>query len=116
MRGLLQMVGQPMSARSIGLGERFRYWSGASGRRYLFSSMSTAALDDLTNVVVLLVATDMRGEHQVVWLGEIDGEGVRSGQPVGQAKDRPTRAYVHLLAGSDDERRAILLDLTAGRA
>lgn len=122
MRGSLQMIGAPLSTRATGLGDRFRYWRGASGRRYLFSAVSNAALDDLTNVVVILVAADGTASlsetaaAKVVFIGEIDGDGVRSGRTVGGSRDVNTRAFAHFLADTAEERRAILADLGAGHA
>jgi hypothetical protein len=105
----------PETAQAIGLGDRFRYWRGASGRKYLFSLVRDCELDDLQNVVVIEAA--IAGTEPVpVWLGEIDADGVTSGYVIAHAPAGRRRTFVHFLAGSDDERRATMLDLASGRA
>src|SRR5258708_4069122 len=44
----------PEPARNAGFGDRFRYWRGASGRRYLFSLVPADALPDFRSVVVMV--------------------------------------------------------------
>jgi len=103
------------TAQSIGLGDRFRYWRGASGRRYLFSLLRDSEFNDLQNVV--MIEASIAGSEPIpVWLGEIDADGIKSGYVVGPASNAKRRIFVHFLAGSDDERRAVMLDLAGGRA
>ena len=110
-------AGSPGTARSIGLGDRFRYWLGASGRRYLFSMVAMDALDDLHNVVVIEASVQPgEAEPQPIWLGEVDGVGAVNGYALGAAAGRMTRTFVHFLAGSDIERHATMLDLAGGQA
>jgi len=103
------------TAQSIGLGDRFRYWRGTSGRRYLFSLLQETDFDDLQNVV-MIEATIAGAEPIPVWLGEIDGEGTKSGFEIGMATAPKRRAFAHFLAGSDSERHAVMLDLAGGHA
>lgn len=101
----------PTTAQSLGLGESFRYWRGASGRKYLFSLVRDSDLDDLQDVV--LIEAGLNGaEPAPTWLGEVNAEGDRVGVQVGVSGDR-RRHYVHFLAGSFTERRDILNDLLA---
>ena len=44
----------PWPALDAGYGDRFRYWRGASGRRYLFSLVPAEALFDFRSVVVMV--------------------------------------------------------------
>jgi hypothetical protein len=112
MRGTsLVMDGSPLSARALGLADRFRYWRGASGRRYLFSAIGADALDDLVNVVVLTTVDGPEGNDRVAWVGEIDENGDRSGRVIADAAGR-ARTFVHFLASTGPERQAILRDLT----
>ena len=43
----------PESARNAGLGYRYRYWRGASGRRYLFTAIPSESLADFRSVIVV---------------------------------------------------------------
>ncbi len=100
----------PTIAQSLGLGENFRFWRGASGRRYLFSLVSESDLDDLQNVI--LIEAGMSGLEPVpVWLGEVDHDGERHGEVLGAAFGSRRRRYVHFLDGSDADRHAALDDL-----
>jgi hypothetical protein len=101
------------TAQSVGLGDRFRYWRGASGRRYLFSLVQDSDLHDLQNAIVI-EALFVGSEPVPVWLGEIDSDGTSSGRPLGAATALRRRTFVHFLSSSDEERRAILHDLAGG--
>lgn len=101
----------PVSARAAGLGDRFRYFRGRSGRRYLFSAMDADALDDLAGAVLLVASDPVHGEPRPTWIGEIDENGLRHGRATGGAPAPRTRSWVHLLAGSAEARRAVLSDL-----
>ncbi len=110
-------AGTPRTARAIGLGHRFRYWLGASGRRYLFSLIPPDGLDSLQNAVVIEACeTASDAEPHPTWLGEVNARGERQGYPIGSANQRTIRTFAHFLAGSDLERRAAMLDLAGGRA
>lgn len=102
----------PTIAQSLGLGENFRFWRGASGRRYLFSLVRDSDVDDLQNVI--LIEAGMSGLEPVpVWLGEVDQDGERHGEAVGAANGPRRRRYVHFLEGSAADRHAALGDLLA---
>lgn len=111
----------PRAAEELGLGDRYRYLAGASGRRYLFSRLGLDALEDCRNAVMVvgLGATSAIGSVRRVWIGEIDREGIRRGPALPRALalaaegDRDA-ALVHLLAGDAAERRKVLEDLAAG--
>ncbi|MDR3374228.1 MAG: hypothetical protein P4L98_10925 [Ancalomicrobiaceae bacterium] len=110
-------AGTPSTARSLGFGDGFRYWRGASGRRYLFSAVPQDAIDGLANVVVIEAADPQYGtEPAPVWLGEVDGAGSRNGYSIGRTRGRAIRTFVHFPAGSDPDRHSAMLDLAGGRA
>jgi hypothetical protein len=90
----------PSRPRVLGdapMGDRFRYWYGRSGRRYLFSAVAPGDVADLDGVVVLVAggAAD-RPEHV--------GLNLPVGVPAGAV-------YVHLLAETDAARADIIADL-----
>lgn len=112
MRHSLVTDGTPITARSLGFGERFRYWKGASDRRYLFSAVSQGSLDDLTDVVVLMTSEMPNGQPSVAWVGEIDERGHLYGRALTALRGSRTRVFVHFLASSEAERKDIVRDLT----
>jgi len=90
------------AALAAGLPARFLYWSGHSGRRYLFSSTSAEMLHDFEDAVAIAVSGD-----RVVWVGDA------SALARFPADSAPRRAaiYVHLLAATAEDRRAVIEDL-----
>ena len=89
-------------AMAAGLPARYLYWFGHSRRRYLFTCMSAGAAADFESGVAIAVSGG-----QIVWIGEV-------GEFSGMAEDTaPRRAevYVHLLAATLAERRALIDDL-----
>lgn len=117
-------AGAPRAAEALGLGDRYRYLTGASGRRYLFSGVDLDALEDFRNAVVVIGLGEGRPESshaRRVWIGEIDRDGIRRGPALPRALSRAAEeahgtVLVHLLAGHAAERREVLEDLAAGLA
>lgn len=96
---------EPHVARVViaaGLPARFLYWFGRSGRRYLFTCTGGEAAADFETGVALCVS-----EGRIVWIGEV---AALARLPKDSA---PRRAaiYVHLLAATLAERRAVIDDL-----
>jgi hypothetical protein len=91
------------------LGERYHYWCGHSGRRYLFSAVTAGELLDFTAAVVVLArrnGTAIVGEEAMV----LDGEG-RKQLEARLAADPGIAAFIHLLSPTDAARRAAIEDL-----
>lgn len=92
-------------------------WSGASGRRYLFTRVSFDRLEECPGAVVALERPDLvdgdreAGAGRFVWLGEIDRDGRRRGPPLPRGARKSLVVLVHLLAGDAAGRRAVLDDL-----
>ena len=85
------------AAAEAGLGGRFRYWTGRSGIRHLFTSIDACSLGDFPDAVALIA----EGER-VIWSGEAESAPPASpGQSV----------FVHLLARSAKTRRLVADDL-----
>ena len=102
----------PQSAASIGQGERFRYWQGASGRRYLFSRVEAGELATFADAVVILAEGSGLARFEI---GEINRAGQvrdRVGAPILLDADV---AYVHLLARDAEARAAVMDDIAAAR-
>jgi hypothetical protein len=90
------------AALAAGVPTRFLYWLGRSGKRHLFTRTSGPGVNDFEEGVAIAV----RGE-KVIWAGEI-GDFAR--MPELWAPRRAT-IYLHLLASSAEERRAVIDDL-----
>jgi hypothetical protein len=92
----------PRSVLAAAIPARFVYWSGHSGRRYLFTAVGREGIGHFDDGVAIAVA-----EGRIVWAGEI---GALHGR--GDTAALPRAAwYVHLLAATREERRDIVEDL-----
>jgi hypothetical protein len=96
----------PEPARRAGLARQFRYWRGASGRRYLFSAIGEDRLADFRDAVVIFAEAD--GERLV-------GRSVFAiGAEPAAPPARPGEVVlVHLLAPTAAGRERIVADLIA---
>ena len=90
------------AAVAAGIPARYLYWTGRSGRRYLFTCMSDAAASGLESGVAIAVS----GEH-IAWIGEVAALAHRSSGTDARGAD----IYVHLLAKDASARRAVIWDL-----
>jgi hypothetical protein len=102
--------GTPLSSellRDAGAKDRFWYWRGASGRRYIHSVYPADACPPLPGAVYVLVKrtgtlrTALAAGRLSVW----------SGSPPAGADSGACELHVHLMAESDAEAEAILADL-----
>jgi hypothetical protein len=89
-------------AMAAGLPARYLYWFGHSGRRYLFTCMGASAAADFESGVAMAVSGG-----RIVWIGEVAALSRMSEDAV----PRRAEVYVHLLASSLAERRAVIEDL-----
>lgn len=104
----------PEIPQKAGLGDRFHYFRGRSGRRYLFTVVAGEALADFRSVVAMLAEPTPAGRLSARALVTLDalgciGPGADPAWP--PAEDRKTLYLVHLLAATDTERRAVIADL-----
>lgn len=98
----------PNIVLEAGLPARFRYWSGLSGARYLFTRTDLAALDHFDDAVVILVRFG-----RIIWAGNPPGHNPSASRLNALAGRDGTEIYIHLLARSDEQRDAIIADLGA---
>lgn len=103
----------PDLARRAELGDRFRYWRGRSGTRYLFSMVPFDSLTDFRRAAAI-VAEPLTDGGFLAWSAAIIDSGGRldaldaawpRGVPAGSV------VFVHFLAESDAELEALLGDL-----
>ncbi len=105
----------PEIPQKAGLGDRFHYFRGRSGRRYLFTVVADEALADFRGVVAILAEPAPAGRLVAQTVVTVDGRG-RIGPLPDHAwpptSGRQSLCLVHLLAASDSERRAVVADLS----
>lgn len=103
----------PDLVRRAKLGDRFHYWRGHSGRRYLFSAVGEAALSDFRSVVALIAEPAANGRLVATAIAVLDGAGrVLSGEmPWPRVMPPDTVLLVHFLAQTDAERWDLIADL-----
>ncbi|MGQ7791706.1 hypothetical protein ACUN0C_04775 [Faunimonas sp. B44] len=93
----------PQIAREAGLLDRYRYWIGRSGARYLFTRTEAEDLPNWEGTVAILADGDA-----VTWVG-----------PAAETPAETTAGcavFVHFLASSPAERTRIIQDLAPGSA
>jgi hypothetical protein len=101
----------PESARDAGLAYRYRYWRGASGRRYLFTAISSESLVDFRSVIVIHAEPVADGQLRARAIYAIGEQGETDGQPPRRAPG--DKVFVHLLAATEEARRDAMADLAA---
>ncbi len=89
-------------ALAAGLPARYLYWAGHSERRYLFTCTGADGTDDFESGVAIAVKAG-----QIIWIGEV----AELQQLDARAAARRAEVYVHLLAATLAERRAVIEDL-----
>jgi hypothetical protein len=107
--------GQPLSAalpEDSGLGERFWYWRGASGQRYIHSIYRRDICPPVAGAVYVLVRA-IGGQRRAVSVGRFDADGMLD--VLGELPD-DEEIHVHLLARDENAARMVLRDLQAAMA
>ena len=102
----VQVSSVPHVALLAGFGDRYRYWLGHSGRRYLFTRVESAALAEFQEAVVIAVV-----HGRIVWTGEAR----TMANPFVMRNLGRCDFYVHLLAGDTEGRRLVIADLQGSR-
>jgi hypothetical protein len=108
----------PEVPRRAGLGDRFHYFRGTSGRRYLFSTVRPHELGDFHSAVVVIarrIAGGRLAACSVALLGPF-GRHVGNDRLGMRAVPADAVALIHLLAGTDAERRDLIADLAPAPA
>lgn len=106
--------GPPASAEICGLGARYRFWAGESGRRYLFTAVPAAEIADFRDAIVVLARGNARDGFAGVEVADFGRTGEAARISARMEGDAGLTGFVHLLAGSAAERQSIATDL-AGR-
>ena len=103
----------PKVPQVAGLGDRFHYFRGLSGRRYLFSAVGRDELADFRAAVVIIAKPAEGGRIAAQWMTVLDG----FGRPAAGDRRWPPSlgageiVLVHLLSETDRARRDLIADL-----
>jgi hypothetical protein len=104
----------PETPQRAGLGGRFHYFRGDSGRRYLFSRVPAETLADYRSAVVILAEATRSGRLIAHAIATIDADGrTAAGDALPPAIAVDTVCLVHFLAGNESDRLNLIADLTA---
>lgn len=98
--------------------ERFHFWSGASGQRYVHTVYDLVDCPEIPAANFLLVHRDASGRRFVLAIGHLKHNAASLN--LAELRHRGARlganeVHVHLLATSTQQRRMIELDLRASR-
>jgi len=105
----------PEVPQRVGLGDRFHYFRGHSGRRYLFSTVTPDEIGDFRSAVMITARPAPGGRLLADWIAVLD----RFGRPAGNDRRRPLARtaeavfLVHCLSASEAERFDLVADLAA---
>jgi hypothetical protein len=114
----MQLNGFPVSAKlpdDLGLGKRFWYWRGASGRNYIHSIYPADTCPPSPGAVYIAVRND-NGRRDVLAVGRFSScwDGSLPGYAASQVLPEGTdEVHVHLLARDSRAADAVLDDLVA---
>ena len=101
----------PEVPQRAGIGDRFHYFRGFSGHRYLFSAIDRADLADFRSAVVMVARPAANGHLAALWIAVLD----RFGRPVGERRVPEIAAdavvLVHCLTISEVGRFDLVADL-----
>ena len=109
------MQGYSLSANlpeETGLGERFWYWRGASGQRYIHSIYARGLCPPVPRAVFVLVRTSC-GVRRAVAVGRFDAQGMMSLSLPQAVLSGDEEVHVHLLAREEESAERVLQDLQA---
>jgi hypothetical protein len=103
---------------AVDFAERFHFWTGASGRRYVHTIYSLTECPALPAGNYILAHRDAMGRRSVLAVGRVESEAAslnlahlrQSGALLGA-----NEVHVHLLAGSPKQSRLVELDLKSGQ-
>jgi hypothetical protein len=110
--------GAPKSAEAGGFGARFRFWIGASGRRYLFTAVTAEELAGFADAVAVMARGDAGRGYAGVDIADLGAPGEANAARIARrvAADPGLTAFVHLLAVDAERRRDIAADLIGATA
>src|SRR6185503_4674161 len=108
----------PVSSESDFDSERFRFWSGASGKRYVHSIYNLLECPELPPANFVLVRRDGDGRRAVMAIGRLTNASMTLN--LAELRQRGAQlganeVHVHLLAAGPEQAKMIEFDLRTGQ-
>ena len=105
-------------ANWISTSERFRFWSGASGKRYVHSIYNLLECPELPQANFVLVRRDADGRRTVMAIGRLTNASMTLN--LAELRQRGAQlganeVHVHLLAAGPEQAKMIEFDLRTGQ-
>lgn len=94
----------------LDVAERFNFWRGQSGRRYVFSVFRLEDHPPFEQAVAVLVQRKPHHRRRALWIGRLAGEDWSSVLDLAVAADAD-EVHLHLLAADEPARLAVVKDL-----
>lgn len=94
----------------LDLGERFRFWRGKSGRRYVFSVFGLSDHPAFEHAVAIAVHHKPQHRRRAVWIGIMAGADWPA-LATAAAYAGCDEVHLHLLAADDSRRAGVVQDL-----
>lgn len=101
-----------------GLADRFHFWTGASGTRYVHTIYKLVDCPELANGNYILVKRDSEGVRHVLAVGRLsnDAESLNLAQVRQRGAELgANEVHVHLLAESSSQTKVVEFDLREGQ-
>jgi hypothetical protein len=112
---VLMMQGHPLSValpEDPGLGERFWYWRGASGRSYIHSIYRRDLCPAVPGAVFVIVRVQ-GGSRRAVSAGRFTAEAMANASIPSEGRPGEEEIHIHLLARDEEGAMHVLGDLLA---
>ena len=93
------------------LTNRFCYWQGASGKRYLFSEIAQLDIPSFSDCILLVAIGTQDNQQLFCWAGDCSDFSLDRLKRIAQNAGHNVRYYVHMLADNLLERRVVTSDL-----
>lgn len=91
--------------------DRFCYWQGRTGKRYLFTKIDLEELPGFADCVLLLALEQKDASPILHWVGEIKDFTPQCFRTLSADYAGGLTAYIHLLSDNGQERQKMVLDL-----
>jgi hypothetical protein len=105
--------GQLASLADGSLAAHFRYWRGASGRRYVFSVYDKVSCPAYDHAVLIAVTKEASGRRRIAFIADTGSlPELVLAEAIRVAGEGAVELHTHLLAASTVERAEVVADLT----
>lgn len=99
-----------LSLKNLAFGDRFRFWHGRSGKRYVFSSFSIDDLPTFESAVVIGMKAGADGVPRPIWIASAENR-TDLWELTSLLGGTATEVHLHLLADGEELRLAVMADI-----